>query len=235
MKQAAPLVIATLVAIAMALLPAFMPPQFLRPPRDEALDIIQAAADYNLMIQNTGAGGQLALPMAETVKPSHIEFIETKPCGAVEASEDCVVLDGQLGEETGRLLEQSWHDADVNLESYADITPENPLPKTIDIRRLQSSSAGEIARLQMAASRQKLDVIPASGLAVADVRKRISLRSDMPPHHLWIFSAPWVAGDIAFVEVGFVCGGECGRGENYALRKAHGKWRVLAVQPSWVS
>lgn len=173
--------------------------------------------------------------MADAVKPSHIKFIETKPCGAVEASEDCVILEGQLGEETGLLLEQSWHDAAVDLESYADITPENPLPKIVDIRRLQSSSAGEIARLQIAASRQKLNVIPTSGLEVADVRKRISLRSDMPPHHLWIFSAPWVAGDLAFVEVGFVCGGECGRGENYALRKTGGKWRVIAVQPSWVS
>lgn len=235
MKHVAPLVIATLVAIAVALLPAFLPPQFVRPSRDEALDIIQVAADYNLLIQNAQAGGQLAPPMADAVKPSHIEFVETKPCGAVEASEDCVVLDGQLGEETGRLLEQSWHDAAVNLESYADISPENPLPKTIDIGRLQSSSSGEIARLQMAASRLRLDVIPTSGLALADVRKRVSLRSDMPPHHLWFFSAPWVAGNIAFVKVGFVCGGECGRGENYALRKTDGKWRVIAVQPSWVS
>lgn len=235
MRQIAPIVVATLVAIGVALSPVFLLPQFVRPSRDEALEIIQAAADYNLLIQNFGAGGQLAPPMADAFKPSHIEFIETKPCGATEASEDCVVLDGQLGEETGRLLEQSWHDAAVNLESYADITPENPLPKTIDIRRLQSPSAGKIARLQMAASRQKLNVIPTSGLAVADVLKRISLRSDMPPHHVWIFSAPWVAGGFAFVEVGFVCGGECGRGDNYALRKTDGKWRVIAVQPSWVS
>ena len=146
-----------------------------------------------------------------------------------------MVLDGQLGEETGLLLEQSWHDAAVNLERYADISRENPLPKTIDIGRLQSSSSGEIARLQMAASRLRLDVIPTSGLTVADARKRISLRSYMPSHHHWIFSAPWVAGDLAFIEVGFVCGGECGRGENYALRKTDGKWRVIAVQPSWVS
>jgi hypothetical protein len=85
MKHVAPLVIATLVAIAVALLPAFLPPQFVRPSRDEALDIIQVAADYNLLIQNAQAGGQLAPPMTDAVKPSHIEFIETKPCGAVEA------------------------------------------------------------------------------------------------------------------------------------------------------
>lgn len=57
MKHVAPLVIATLVAIAVALLPAFLSPQFVRPARDEALDIIQAAADYNLLIQNAWAGG----------------------------------------------------------------------------------------------------------------------------------------------------------------------------------
>ncbi|WP_428683951.1 hypothetical protein [Sphingopyxis sp.] len=235
MRQVAPLVIATLAAIGVALSPVFLPPQFLRPSRDDALDIIGVAADYSLSVQNAEAGGFVTPPMPEAAKAPHIEFIETKPCGATEASEECVVLDGQLGQETERLLEASWHDAAVNLESYADITPENPLPKTIDIRRLQSSSAGEIARLQMAASRQKLDVIPTSGLAIADVRRRISLRGDMPSDHLWIFSAPWVAGDLAFVEVGFVCGSECGRGENYALRKIDGKWRVIAVQSSWVS
>ena len=234
MKQVAPLVIATLVAIAAALLSAFLPPQFVRPSRDEALTIIQAAADYNLSIRNAEAGGQLVSPMADTVKAAHVKFIETKPCGEVEAFRDCVALDVDLGEGTGRLLERSWHDARMILESYADVTAENPLPIEIDIRRLQSSSAGEIARLQMAASRLQLDDIPPSGLALADVRKRISLRSDMPPHHLWIFSAPWVAGDVAFVEVGLVCGNECGRGENYALRKTDGKWRVIAVQPSWV-
>lgn len=235
MRQVAPLVVATLVAIGFALSTVFLSPQFVRPSRDDALDIIEAAADYSLLVQNAEAGGLATRLMPDAAKPSHIKFIETKPCGAVEASEECVVLDGQLGEATGRLLEQSWHDAAVNLESYADISPEKPLPKTIDISRLQSSSAGEIARLQMAASRQKLSVVPTSGLAVADVRERISLRSDMPLHHLWIFSAPWVAGDLAFIEVGFVCGGECGRGENYALRKTDGQWRVIAVQPSWVS
>lgn len=235
MKQVAPLVIATFVAIAAALLPAFLSPQFVRPSRDEALDIIEVAASYNLLVQNAGAGGTPAPPMVDAAKPSHIKFIETKPCGAVRASEDCVVLDGRLGEETGVLLEQSWHDAAVNLESYADIAPENPLPKRIDIRRLQSSSGAEIARLQMAASRQRLDVIAPSGLALADVRRRISLRGDAPAHHLWTFSAPWIAGDIAFMEVGFICGSECGRGENYALRKIDGTWRVIAVQRSWVS
>lgn len=235
MKQVAPLVIATLVAIGVALSLALLPSHFVRPSRDDALDIIEAASDYSLSVQNAEAGGNAAPSMLAAAKSSHIKFIETKPCGATSALEDCVVLDVHLGEEAGRLLEMSWHDAAVNLESYAGITPKNPLPKVIDIRRLQSHSASRIARLQIAASRQELDFIAPSGLTIADVRERITLRDDMPAHHVRIYSAPWVAGDIAFIEVGLICGDLCGRGENYALHKTGGKWRVIAVQPSWVS
>lgn len=235
MNKVAPLVIATLVAVGVAISSAFLPAPFVRPSREEALDIIEAAADYSLSVSNAETGGQLVPPMPEAVKPAHVKFIETKPCGAVEASEDCVILNLHLGEGQSRLLEASWHDAAVNLESYEGISPEHPLPKVIDIRRLQSSSAAKLARLQVAASKQKLNSIAPSGLAEADVRTRIALRSDMPKHHLRIYSAPWVAGDIAFMEVGLICGDLCGRGENYALRKTDGKWRVIAVQPSWVS
>lgn len=235
MKRVAPLVIATLAAIGVALSSAFLAPHFVRPSRDDALDIIEAAADYSLSVSNAEADGRLVPPMPEAAKPGHIKFIETKPCGAVAASEDCVVLDVHLGEGKGRLLEASWHDAAVNLESYEGISPAHPLPKVIDIRRLQSSSASKLARLQITASKLKLETIAPSGLATAEARKRISLRTDIPAHYLWIYSAPWVADDIAFIEVGFTCGDLCGRGETYALRKADGKWRVIAVQPSWVS
>lgn len=235
MKQVAPIVIATLIAIAAALSSAFVSPQFARPSRDDALDIIEAAAGYSLSVSNAEFGGRLAPPMLEAAKSAHIKFIETKPCGAVEASEDCVIIDVHLGKGTGRLLEKSWHDAAVNLESYRGVGPDNPLPKIIDIQRLQSPSADKLARFQVAASQQKLNTIVPSGLNAADVRGRIALRGDMPEHHLRIYSAPWVVGDIAFVEVGLTCGDQCRRGENYALRKADGKWRVIAVQPSWVS
>jgi hypothetical protein len=235
MKHVAPLVIATAIAVGVALSPAFLPSQFVRPSREDALDIIETAADYSLSVQNAETSGQAVPLMPDAAKPSHIKFVETKPCGAVKASEECAVIDVHLGEATGRLLEKSWHDATVNLERYADLTHENPIPKTIDIRRLQSPSAAKIARLQIAASRQNIDLIAPSGLAIADVRKRISLHRDMPAHHMRIYSAPWVTGDIAFIEVGLICGDLCGRGENYALRKTDGRWRVIAVQPSWVS
>ena len=235
MKQIVPLVIATLVAIAVALSSAFVSPQFVRPSRDDALDIIEAAADYSLSVSNAEAGGQVAPPMPAAVKSTHIKFVETKPCGAVDASENCVIIDVHLGKETGRLLEASWHDAAVNLESYDGISPENPLPKTVDIRRLQSAGAEKLARLQVAASQLKLNTIAPSGLDPVDVRNRIALRDDMPEHHLRIYSAPWVVGDIAFIEVGLICGDLCGRGQNYALHKTDGKWRVIAVQSSWVS
>jgi hypothetical protein len=235
MRQVAPLVVATLVAIGAALSPAFLSPEFVRPSHKDALDIIEAAADYNLLISNAEAGGQSVPLLPESAKPDHIKFIETKACGAVEATEDCVILDVNLGENAGRLLVASWHDAGVNLESHQGINADNPLPKIIDIRRLQSPSAEKLARLQIAASRQKVDFIAPSGLDANEARSRIMLRGDTPERHLRIYSAPWVADDIAFMEVGLICGDLCGRGENYALRKVSGKWRVIAVQPSWVS
>jgi hypothetical protein len=49
------------------------------------------------------------------------------------------------------------------------------------------------------------------------------------------FSAPAIRGDIAFVETGFTCGGLCGNGLLYALRRdAHG-WTIVAVVATWIS
>jgi hypothetical protein len=233
-KNAAPIAITVLIAIGIAIAPAFLSPRFERPPPDVALDIIEAAAGYNLLATNSEIGGSPVSSMPDAAKSAHINFVETKSCGEVDASRNCTILDVHLGMGEGRLLELSWHDATVRLESYQR-SPERPGPKVIDIRRLQSSHAGELARVQVAASKKNLDFIVPSGLAKEDVLQRITLRSDTPNHHRYIYSAPWLAGDIALVEVGWICGDLCGRGETYALRKSGGSWHVIAVQSSWVS
>jgi hypothetical protein len=48
-------------------------------------------------------------------------------------------------------------------------------------------------------------------------------------------SAPESQGDIAFVETGFVCGGLCGGGQLYALRRVGRNWHIVAVALLWVS
>jgi hypothetical protein len=49
------------------------------------------------------------------------------------------------------------------------------------------------------------------------------------------FSAPAVRGDVAFVEAGYVCGGLCGNGLLYALRRTGSEWRIVSVVFTWIS
>lgn len=48
-------------------------------------------------------------------------------------------------------------------------------------------------------------------------------------------SSPAFHEEIAFVETGFVCGGLCGFGQLYALRRRDGAWGIVAVTNTWVS
>jgi hypothetical protein len=46
---------------------------------------------------------------------------------------------------------------------------------------------------------------------------------------------PAIVGDVAFVETGYVCGGLCGNGWLYALRREGGHWRLAGISFTWVS
>ena len=48
-------------------------------------------------------------------------------------------------------------------------------------------------------------------------------------------SAPAFEGNVAFVETGFVCGGLCGNGLLFALRRTYRGWEVAGVADTWVS
>lgn len=48
-------------------------------------------------------------------------------------------------------------------------------------------------------------------------------------------SAPEFVGDVAFVSSGVECGGLCGEGLRFLLRRKHGSWKVEAVQTRWQS
>jgi len=235
MKQVAPLVIATLVAIGVALSSAFLSPQFVRPRPTEALDIIGAVAEYELLVANAMSGGKSVPPMTDAEKISHIRLVDTAPCGETEEPVECNPIEVEWGGETGRMLIASWHDAARRLESYRAINQENPLPKVIDTDQLTSPLGEKLLRLQVAATRQGNEAIVPSGLDESLVRQRIELRSDMSKGYVNSYSAPWQSGDIAFLEIGFSNSRGEGFGQNYALQKVYGKWRVIAIQPSWIS
>lgn len=48
-------------------------------------------------------------------------------------------------------------------------------------------------------------------------------------------SAPAIRGNVAFVETGFTCGGLCGNGLLYALRRGEHGWTIVAVVATWIS
>jgi hypothetical protein len=48
-------------------------------------------------------------------------------------------------------------------------------------------------------------------------------------------TAPVVTGDLLFVQTSYVCGGLCGVGWLYALRREGSEWRIVAVAWTWVS
>lgn len=48
-------------------------------------------------------------------------------------------------------------------------------------------------------------------------------------------SSPVIRGDVAFVETGYVCGGLCGFGLLYALRRTETGWEIVSVVGTWVS
>lgn len=49
------------------------------------------------------------------------------------------------------------------------------------------------------------------------------------------FSAPAIRGDVAFVDVGMTCGGLCGQGLLYALRRRESGWVIVSAIGTWVS
>jgi len=46
---------------------------------------------------------------------------------------------------------------------------------------------------------------------------------------------PEFADDVAFVTIGYECGALCGEGQRFVLRRALGRWRIEAVETTWLS
>ena len=51
---------------------------------------------------------------------------------------------------------------------------------------------------------------------------------------LLTLSAPAIAGEAAFVEVGYVCGTVCGNGSLYAVERREGRWQVVGIADLWI-
>jgi hypothetical protein len=230
MRQVAPLVVAILVAIGVALSPGFLPPQISRPSRSDALDIIEAVGDYEL--QSMAAEYQLDTEplMPDAAKMEHIRIADATPCGEVTEPVRCHPIAFDRQSEIGPMLLASWQDAAKLLADRR----RDARGRATGFEDGASSAAEHLWRLQIEASRWKGQRIPPSGLDEQSVRHRIKLLAVTRQHHVWTDLAPWLVGDVAFVEVGWNCGDMCGKGTGYALRKEDGKWRVVAVQDRWI-
>jgi hypothetical protein len=230
MKQVAPLVIATLVAIGAALSSASLSPQFTRPSRSDALDIVEAVGDYEFRSIAAEYRIDTGPLMPDVAKARHLGIVDAAPCGESVEPVRCHPIEIDRQSEIGRLLLASWQDASQLLADRGRETPNRS-------RRFEESASPlseHLLGLQIVASRSKGERITSSGLDDDMVRQRVKLRADTPPQVIRTYLAPWVVGDIAFVEVGLNCGDMCGKGTGYALQKERGKWRVIAVQDRWI-
>jgi len=95
--------------------------------------------------------------------------------------------------------------------------------------KLLSKAADEITR----APRQP----PLIGVIVKDwLPPRLQFCPENgPPRPNFFFSAPAVQRDLGFVAAGYGCGGLCGNGVLYALRRTRSGWKVVGVADTWVS
>lgn len=234
MKQALPLVVATLVAIGAALSPAFLTPQFVRPSPEEALRIIEAVGDYEFRSIAAEYRVDAGPVMSEAAKAGRIKVLDAAPCDETTEPVQCHPLQVDTKSEIGRMLLASWQDAFQLLASHG----QEAGGRTTNLEKFEESASPispYLLRLQISASRTKYRRIVRSGLTDDMVRPHVKLRADTPPHHVRTYLAPWIAGETAFVEVGWHCGDMCGTGTGYALRKDGVNWRVIAVQSRWVA
>ncbi|UKK83640.1 hypothetical protein L7H23_13845 [Sphingopyxis sp. BSN-002] len=231
MKQMVPLVVATLVAIAVALSSPFLTPQFVRPSSEEALGIIEAVGDYEFQSIAAEYGTAPGPLMPEAEKTGKVRVLDAAPCGEIAEPIKCHPIEIEQRSEIGRMLLASWQDASKLIADRSKKAGQ----LTESFEESASPASEYLLGLQISASRRQDRQIVPSGLTDALVRQHVKLRADTRPGDVRTYLAPWVVGDTAFVEVGLHCGDMCGMGTGYALRKINGKWRVIAVQSRWIA
>lgn len=231
MRQAFPLVVATLVAIGVGLSSLFLTPQFVRPSPEEGLRIIEAVGDYEFRSIAAEYKVELGPLMPEMLKIGRVKILDAAPCGETAVPVQCHPIQVDAKSEIGRILLASWQDASKLLAAHGHEAG----GRITSFEESASPISEYLFRLQVLASKTKDRRITPSGLTDDMVRQYAKLRADTPPHHVRTYLAPWIVGDTALVEVGWHCGDMCGTGTGYALRKEGGYWRVIAVQSGWIS
>ena len=59
-------------------------------------------------------------------------------------------------------------------------------------------------------------------------------QDDKSPFTVFL-TQPVIVGEFAFVEHGYVCGGECGSGQLQAFKKMSGRWVLVARANTWIA
>jgi hypothetical protein len=97
-----------------------------------------------------------------------------------------------------------------------------------------------------AAEAGRLDAARPQAVAATGVAAIRQIDASLVPEPLYLrrgyedcaaltLSQPLFAGDLAFVEAGFACGGLCGNGSLYALERRDGRWQIVGVADIWIS
>lgn len=102
------------------------------------------------------------------------------------------------------------------------------------VPRLEPSEAGTLDLAAHAAILAPASDVPAVMIDRSRVSGSLAACSVRQLPRLTL-SAPIFRNGIAFIETGFVCGGHCGWGRLYALRRSAVGWTIVGIAPTWIS
>lgn len=140
----------------------------------------------------------------------------------------------------GRLIR--WLETSLDTQGAAPIQnwslPEpNDKDEDIPLRHEDSEMLNDIlARGTISDLKQSQMILPLPSSVATCSEKQLN-GDDQNPRMLGrvTVSQPVIIDNIAFVEIGTVCGGLCGSGHLTALINRNGKWTALAEIKTWVS
>jgi len=103
------------------------------------------------------------------------------------------------------------------------------------VARVDPEQARELDAAARSAIAAELAQTPSLAIDRSTVPPGLQARGALRRCSRLTLTAPFVTGDIAFIETNYVCGGLCGNGWLYALRRQEGRWRLVAIAFTWIS
>lgn len=106
-------------------------------------------------------------------------------------------------------------------------------------RDLNSALSAAVAGHALNAPITEILSVPAPLILNPERRRRKECDSERPENDKSLstifLTQPVIVGEFAFVEHGYVCGGECGSGSLQAFKRQGGRWVLIATVMTWIA